>query len=63
MYQNVTFERSRHMFSIKLNSPVLLRKQLPVIAKALRVDEKVLEDFMTVSAFYASRMARARLSR
>ena len=40
------------MFSIKLNSPVLLRKQLPVIAKALRVDEKVLEDFMTVSAFY-----------
>jgi transcriptional regulator with XRE-family HTH domain len=52
MYQNVTFERSRHMFSIKLNSPVLLRKQLPVIAKALRVDEKVLEDFMTVSAFY-----------
>ena len=52
MYQDVTFERSRHMFSIKLNSPVLLRKQLPVIAKALRVDEKVLEDFMTVSAFY-----------
>lgn len=52
MYQNVTFERSRHMFSIKLNSPVLLRKQLPVIAKALHVDEKVLEDFMTVSAFY-----------
>ena len=40
------------MFSIKLNSPVLLRKQLPVIAKALHVDEKVLEDFMTVSAFY-----------
>lgn len=40
------------MFSIKLNAPVLLRKQLPVIAKALRVDEKVLEDFMTVSAFY-----------
>lgn len=40
------------MFSIKLNSPVLLRKQLPMIAKALRVDEKVLEDFMTVSAFY-----------
>ena len=40
MYQNVTFERSRHMFSIKLNSPVLLRKQLPVIAKALRVDER-----------------------
>lgn len=40
------------MFSIKLNSPVLLRKQLPVIAKALRVDEKVLKDFMTVSAFY-----------
>lgn len=40
------------MFSIKLNSPVLLRKQLPVISKALRVDEKVLEDFMTVSAFY-----------
>lgn len=40
------------MFSIKLNSPVLLRKQLPVIAKALRVDEKVLEDFMTVLAFY-----------
>lgn len=40
------------MFSIKLNSPVLLRKQLPVIAKALCVDEKVLEDFMTVSAFY-----------
>ena len=52
MYQDVTFERSRHMFSIKLNSPVLLRKQLPVIAKALHVDEKVLEDFMTVSAFY-----------
>lgn len=52
MYQNVTFERNRHMFSIKLNSPVLLRKQLPVIAKALHVDEKVLEDFMTVSAFY-----------
>lgn len=40
------------MFSIKLNFPVLLRKQLPVIAKALHVDEKVLEDFMTVSAFY-----------
>lgn len=40
------------MFSVKLNAPVLLRKQLPVIAKALRVDEKVLEDFMTVSAFY-----------
>lgn len=40
------------MFSIKLNSPVLLRKQLPVIAKALHVDEKFLEDFMTVSAFY-----------
>lgn len=40
------------MFSIKLNSPVLLRKQLPAIAKALHVDEKVLEDFMTVSAFY-----------
>lgn len=41
------------MFSVKLNAPVLLRKQLPVIAKALHVDEKVLEDFMTVSAFYA----------
>lgn len=40
------------MFSVKLNAPVLLRKQLPVIAKALHVDEKVLEDFMTVSAFY-----------
>lgn len=40
------------MFSIKLNAPVLLRKQLPVITKALHVDEKVLEDFMTVSAFY-----------
>lgn len=52
MYQNVTFERSRHMFSIKLNSPVLLRKQLPVIAKALHVDEKVLDDFLSVSAFY-----------
>jgi len=40
------------MFSIKLNAPVLLRKQLPVIAKALHVDEKVLDDFMTVSTFY-----------
>lgn len=40
------------MFSVKLNAPVLLRKQLPVLAKALHVDEKVLEDFMTVSAFY-----------
>lgn len=40
------------MLSVKLNAPVLLRKQLPVIAKALHVDEKVLEDFMTVSAFY-----------
>lgn len=40
------------MFSIKLNAPVLLRKQLPVIAKALHVDEKVLDDFLSVSAFY-----------
>ena len=40
------------MFSIKLNTPVLLRKQLPVIAKALHVDEKVLDDFLSVSAFY-----------
>lgn len=40
------------MFSIKLNAPVLLRKQLPVIAKALHVDEKVIDDFLSVSAFY-----------
>lgn len=40
------------MFSIKLNAPVLLSKQLPVIAKALHVDEKVLDDFLSVSAFY-----------
>ena len=40
------------MFSIKLNAPVLLRKQLPVIAKALHIDEKVLDDFLSVSAFY-----------
>lgn len=40
------------MFSIKLSAPVLLRKQLPVIAKALHVDEKVLDDFLSVSAFY-----------
>lgn len=40
------------MFSIKLNAPVLLRKQLPVIAKALYVDEKVIDDFLSVSAFY-----------
>lgn len=40
------------MFSVKLNAPVLFRKQLPMIAEALHVDEKVLEDFMTVSAFY-----------
>ena len=40
------------MFSIKLNAPVLLRKQLPVITKALHVDEKVLDDFLSVSAFY-----------
>lgn len=40
------------MFSVKLNAPVLLRKQLPVIAKALHVDEKVLDDFLSVSAFY-----------
>lgn len=40
------------MFSIKLNAPVLLRKQLPVIAKALHVDEKVLDDFLSVSTFY-----------
>lgn len=40
------------MFSIKLNTPVLLRKQLPVIAKALHVDEKVLDDFLSVSTFY-----------
>lgn len=40
------------MFSIKLNAPVLLRKQLLVIAKALHVDEKVLDDFLSVSAFY-----------
>lgn len=40
------------MFSIKLNAPVLIRKQLPVIAKALHVDEKVLDDFLSVSAFY-----------
>lgn len=40
------------MFSIKLNAPVLLRKQLPVIAKALHVDEKVLDDFLSISAFY-----------
>lgn len=40
------------MFSIKLNAPVLLRKQLPVIAKALHVDEKVLDDFLSGSAFY-----------
>ena len=51
------------MFSVKLNAPVLLRKQLPVIAKALHVDEKVLEDFMTVSAFMALKMAKVRLSR
>ena len=31
------------MFSVKLNAPVLLRKQLPMIAEALHVDEKVLE--------------------
>jgi transcriptional regulator with XRE-family HTH domain len=40
------------MFSIKLNAPVLLRKQLPVIAKALHVDENVIDDFLSVSAFY-----------
>lgn len=40
------------MFSIKLNAPVLLRKQLPVIAKALHVGEKVIDDFLSVSAFY-----------
>lgn len=40
------------MFSVKLNAPVLFRKQLPMISEALHVDEKVLEDFMTVSAFY-----------
>lgn len=40
------------MFSIKLNAPVLLRKQLPVIVKALHVDEKVIDDFLSVSAFY-----------
>lgn len=40
------------MFSIKLNAPVLLRKQLPVIAKVLHVDEKVIDDFLSVSAFY-----------
>lgn len=40
------------MFFIKLNAPVLLRKQLPVIAKALHVDEKVIDDFLSVSAFY-----------
>lgn len=40
------------MFSVKLNVPVLFSKQLPMIAEALHVDEKVLEDFMTVSAFY-----------
>lgn len=40
------------MFSIKLNAPVLLRKQLPEIAEALHIDKKILEDFLTVSAFY-----------
>ena len=40
------------MFSVKLNAPVLLRKQLPMVAKALHVDEKVLDDFLSVSAFY-----------
>ena len=40
------------MFSIKLNAPVLLRKQLPGIAEALHIDKKILEDFLTVSAFY-----------
>ncbi len=40
------------MFSVKLNAPVLFRKQLPMIAEALHVDEKVLDDFLSVSAFY-----------
>lgn len=40
------------MFSVKLNAPVLLRKQLPMVAEVLHVDEKVLEDFLSVSAFY-----------
>ena len=43
------------MIYVKLHFPVILRKQLPGIAKQMNVPEKELEDLLTNRSFYATK--------